>query len=98
MKTYTAHPYGCKVSLYTDGDAYEKKSGYSVEGCAGLTGWVDGNLSIYVGDEDPATLVHEITHAVLYILEHVGIEPLSSNGEPMAYLMDNMYSAFIGEI
>ena len=98
MKTYTAQPYGCKVFLYTDAETYYKKTEESVFGCAGMTTWLDGNLAMYVGDGDKATLVHECTHAVLYILEYVGIEPLSSNGEPMAYLMDNMYSAFAGEI
>lgn len=98
MKTYIAAPYGCKVFLYTDATLFYKKTGESAFGCAGMTAWLDGNLAMYVGDSDPSTLVHECTHTVLYILEYVGIEPLSSNGEPMAYLMDNLYSAFIGEI
>jgi hypothetical protein len=98
MKNYTAAPYGCKVCLYTDAELFYKKTGESVFGCAGMTAWLDGNLAMYVGDNDPSTLVHECTHAVLFILGYVGIDPASSNGEPMAYLMDNMFSAFIGEI
>lgn len=99
MKTYTAHPYGCKVTLYTDATAFYKKTGESAFGCAGMTAWTDsGCLAMFVGDENPATLVHECVHSVLFILEYVGVEPLSSNGEPMAYLMDNMFSYFIGEI
>lgn len=98
MKTYTAHPYGCKVFLYTDAEAFYKRTGDDPTGCAGMTTWLEGNLAMLVCDGNPATLVHECTHTVLYLLEYVGIEPLSSNGEPMAYLMDNMFSAFIGEI
>lgn len=98
MKTYTAHPYGCKVFLYTDAALFYKRTGESAFGCAGMTAWLDGNLAMYVGDCNPATLVHEITHAVLFILGYVGIDPASSNGESMAYLMDNMFSAFEKEI
>jgi hypothetical protein len=97
MKHYLANPYGVSVYLITNEVEWNKKNNTSVEGCSGLTVWTDKGIMIYVGDHSLSTMVHECTHAVLYILEYVGIEPLSSNGEPMAYLMDSMFTALSGE-
>jgi hypothetical protein len=43
-----------------------------------LVGWYSGTLS---------TLVHEITHVMVFLFEHVGIDPRDSNGEVAAYLV-----------
>lgn len=99
MKQYVAAPYGAHVLLVTSAQELRTKSRQSVAGTVGMTFWAtDGTLIVYVGDGNLSTLVHECCHAVLYILEYVGIDPSASNGEPMAYLLDNMFSAFKDEI
>ena len=42
-----------------------------------LIGWYNNQLS---------TLVHEITHVGIFIMTHVGINPVSDGGEAMSYL------------
>lgn len=98
MKTYTAQPYGCKIYFFTNLKEWFDTTQYDPEGASGVTMWWSDGIAMYVGDGRLDTLVHECTHAVLYILEHVGIEPLSSNGEPMAYLMDHMFGALMGGV
>lgn len=41
-----------------------------------------------------ATLVHELGHAALNILEAVGIDAHSGNGEPFCYLLDHLFNEF----
>lgn len=38
-------------------------------------------------DKCTRTLVHETTHAALFVLEDVGISPTDSRGEPLCYLL-----------
>lgn len=41
-----------------------------------------------------STLSHELNHATLFILKHVGIDPHSSDGEPLCYLQAAMIDQF----
>lgn len=95
MITYEARPYGVYVSFITSKSDFRKCYKTSSEGYAGATDWVDGELVVFVGDGALSTLVHECVHASLFILNHVGIDPSSSNGEAMAYLTDNMFAYFM---
>lgn len=95
---YHAKPYGVKVRFapsLKQARAICSRMGVSLpEGCVGFTAWApDGSIILAVLDGNRATLVHECTHAALFVLEHVGIDPFASNGEPMAYLLDSMYTA-----
>jgi hypothetical protein len=95
---YHAQPYGIKVRFaFTERMArylFRRFKAEWIDGCAGLTAWADdGSIILVVLDGKRATLVHECTHAALFVLEHVGIDPFASNGEPMAYLLDSMYTA-----
>lgn len=47
---------------------------------------------IGIFDREIDTLVHELTHATLFILKSRSIDPLSSNGEPAAYLMEYLFN------
>lgn len=40
-------------------------------------------------------LTHECTHATLNILDYVGIDPRSADGEPMCYTLQRMLETFI---
>ena len=95
MNIYEAKPYGMYVIFYDDKAEFEA-DGFDTEGIYGSTGWSDeGDIVMYVGDNNLATLVHECVHASLFILEHVGIDVASNQGECQAYLCDNMFSYFM---
>lgn len=49
------------------------------------------DLIIAVFDRTLGTLVHECSHAAVSILQTVGIEPLSNNDEPQAYLVEHLF-------
>lgn len=95
---YNAKPYGVKVRFaptLAQARAVCTRLGITMpEGCVGFTSWLsDGSILLAVLDGSRATLVHECTHAALFVMEFVGIDPFASNGEPMAYLLDSMYTA-----
>lgn len=65
--------------------------------CDGLCLQADGQdgsvvylLAVY--NRSGATLVHEITHLVQFILIRAGIDPRDSNGETAAYLSGDLYA------
>jgi hypothetical protein len=95
---YTAAPYGVKVRFTTSQlglDRLAKRAGLEPPtGIAGCCFWKGGELVIVVLDGSRATLVHECGHAVMFILQHVGIDPTDSNGEAYCYLLDHMYARF----
>ena len=102
VKTVLIRPYGITLKLYRDLDAMARAVTRGSEAyeefrdtwdySAGLT--CDGpGLVIYVGvfEGGKATLVHELVHAGLYALARVNISPTSNSGEPLAYLVDDLY-------
>ena len=46
-----------------------------------LVAWLDGKRS---------TLVHELTHASIFILRHAGIDIRDSEGEALCYLLNDL--------
>lgn len=44
------------------------------------------------------TLVHEVSHAALMIVERSGFSPLDGNGEPYCYLVDYLFNILAEEI
>lgn len=95
---YHAKPYGVKVrfapTLKQARAICTKLKVLLPTDCVGFTTWApDGSIIVAVLDGNRATLVHECTHAALFVLQHVGIDPFAANGEPMAYLLDSMYAA-----
>lgn len=49
-------------------------------------------IVVGVFDGSLGTLAHELLHAVLFIAEDTGLEPFASNGEPLAYLMGDLFT------
>lgn len=45
---------------------------------------------VYLRDRDPGTLVHELTHVVLWLLQDRGVDVHASNGEPMCYMLGHL--------
>lgn len=96
---YEARPYGCDVTLVHKMKDWEAAVGIEVEGeCSGITGWSETGVVVLVADGNIATLVHECVHASIFILEYVGIDVSSNNGECLAYLVDNMFAYFMESI
>lgn len=99
---YKAAPYGREVVLYLRETEFARaaaKAGHPSlppEEAAGLTvDCGDGRYLVRVRDGLASTLVHECCHAALFILAAVGIDPVASSGEPMAYLLDHMVGHFL---
>jgi hypothetical protein len=70
---------------------------YNVQFPVGTEGFeVDAGpvVLVVVLDGRLDTLVHECCHACLDILGNAGINPRASHGEPLCYLLDNMFEHF----
>lgn len=85
-------PYGRVLTLTDSRKTFQRLAGLSCAGCDGMSastedGWVVGWF-----DGLPATLVHELVHVALWLLDDVGIDPRDSAGEPMAYLVDSTFT------
>lgn len=52
----------------------------------------ENGVLVGVFEGGTGTLVHELTHACIFILNRVGIDPRDSYGEVLAYLMDHLFS------
>lgn len=71
---------------------------------AGMTALVqnveDGTYKILVGvfDKDLSTLVHELGHATMFILNTVGIDPTDSAGETFCYLQGYLFNELADKV
>lgn len=96
-----ARPYGQDVVLYRDKDhmvkcLYRRQESRDefrdgIESAYGVCTWENGTVSVGVFSGAKCTLVHELVHAGIKILERAGIDPLHANGEPLAYLVEDLY-------
>ena len=50
----------------------------------------DGMWTYLIYAEQPHTLAHEISHAVLHVFERSGIDPREANGEPFCYMLSQL--------
>lgn len=55
--------------------------------------WNDPSNGILVGvfEDGTKTLVHELTHASIFVLKKISADPSDSNGELMAYLLEHLF-------
>jgi len=76
----------------TDDDG-NKVGDNRAEYCEGLTATFDGHDKMYIGvfDGKLSTLVHELTHAGIFICATVGIEIELNNQEPYAYIVTYLF-------
>lgn len=61
--------------------------------------WDDPENGILVGvfEDGLNTLIHELTHASVFVLKRIGADPLDSNGELMAFLLEYLFSKSLPE-
>lgn len=85
----TADPYGvpirfvtCRADWHTPSEVVDSVGGTQSHG---------DYLWVGVFDNDMRTLVHELLHAVVRILDHIGHEIKPGQDEPAAYLLDHLY-------
>lgn len=50
----------------------------------------DGELGFVVWADNKTTLAHELSHVVLDLFDHCGIDPNGCNGEPFCYMMQQL--------
>lgn len=55
--------------------------------------WHDPSNGILVGvfEDGIKTLVHELTHASIFVLNKISANPTDSNGELMAYILEYLF-------
>lgn len=83
-------PYACTLTLVDSRRTYRRLTGADSTGAVGCVDEVESGWVLGWFDDEPLTLVHEATHVALYVLKHVGIDPFASEGEPMAYLVEDI--------
>lgn len=99
MIKLNTHPYPAKVWFTTDKTKFSKKR-------KELTGRTDdvtdsrgvcssddnhGNMVIGLFDVNSSTLVHELSHATINILEYVGIPITHQTSEAFCYLLGSLH-------
>lgn len=101
-----AHPYGVEVAIVNSTERFEalgRELDVPADDItemllcdpAGITVRLRSTLCVGVFDADLATLVHELVHVGVRILQRAGIKPTHANGEPLAYLVENLYARAI---
>lgn len=93
-RTYTVAPYGMRI-VFTDTvkefHALRFHKDFSARNlCGAFDSGKVSDFVIGVFDGKLLTLVHEVVHAATALLQACGIDPLSSNSEPLAYLVDHL--------
>jgi hypothetical protein len=95
--------YNIDCYMFTSRDDYASAKSAVKADCVDLSGLGgrcccldrerDGAVMYYVGifDGKLSTMVHEITHLALFVLASVGIDPQSSHGEAMCYLVGFLF-------
>lgn len=64
----------------------------------GMFSYDSGNAVIGVFDNDKATLVHELAHAVIDIMVYVGMPINIDTTEAFAYLQDKLYQECVAHM
>lgn len=94
-RTYTVAPYGSRVVFTDDVKAFNALASTgglrkADAACGAMAPARTGGYVVGVFDRHWLTAVHECTHLAATVLPAVGIDPLSNNSEPLAYLVDNL--------
>ncbi|WP_416135356.1 hypothetical protein, partial [Dickeya solani] len=69
-------------------------------GCLGFVSRSGSGMTMVLGwfDEDLATLVHEVSHVVIYVFDAIGMDPSVYTTEAFAYLAENIFSQCLDAI
>ena len=70
----------------------EDLAGYTSRGC------FDGVHTYLVYATDTCSLIHELSHAALFIFKRCGINPVKANGEPFCYFLDNLFKESMSKL
>lgn len=91
-------PFGVSVSFFTDIENMEEylQENFSIvskdiKASIGKTIYYDFNIIIGVFDKSISTLMHECSHASLYVFKELGLNPFDSNGEYFCYMNENLF-------
>lgn len=68
-----------------------------LDGTAGIASDEDGVHVVGIFDNQLATLVHELGHVVIKVLESCNIEITGKNSEMFCYLQDNLFEQALEE-
>jgi hypothetical protein len=97
-------PYPMTLELFTHAATYCRavrahKSSEKIEPkdirSGGACSCFKDHVLVGVFNGDAATLVHELTHALEHVTEHLELPRGFDNNEPAAYLMAHMYRACV---
>lgn len=92
--TYTVSPYGMRVAFTDTVKEFHALRYHTDFSAKDLHGAFDSGKAVdcVVGvfDGKLLTLVHEAVHAASAVLQSCGIDPLSNEAEPLAYLVDHL--------
>lgn len=101
MKTLSMAPYPAVILLTDDRKefyrVYKRMTGYAYNGghaqgtmCRMEKPDSDKKYVFLVHAKGTPTLAHEFSHAILDVFDIAGIDPISANGEPFAYMMSHL--------
>lgn len=92
--TLKAHPYNHTIKFHITRESYSRltkdKEVHEDDSIQGLTYSKDGIIHIGIFEHDVDVLVHEITHAVIYLFDTIGMDINMQTQEAMAYLMGSL--------
>lgn len=58
----------------------------------------DGLWTYLIWADEPHTLAHELSHAILHVFERCGMDPRESNGEPFCYMLSQLLMEALEQI
>ena len=76
-------------------DEHESVDLATIRGISGRYSEMDHKSVYLVGyfDRKPPTLIHELLHTTVQILQHAGVPITAENDEALAYLLDFLYES-----
>jgi hypothetical protein len=95
VRTFRIDPYGLTLRLLTgekETANWAARCGVDALPAAGVCWMHRGVLYVAVLDRSLATLVHELGHAAIRVMEHIGHPVCSASDEPFCYLLDHLYA------
>lgn len=98
MTVHRVAPTQGRIRFYTSREKFGKATGLTETTNDGCCFWLGNTVWLGVFDGKPSTLVHELVHALIWLMGYNGLEPKDSNGEFMAYAMDNAFDALVGKL
>ena len=96
MKKISLQPYPGEIWHCVSKKEYQKthkkvfKKKDNIKGVSGRASGSFAKGTYLIWGKTHDTLLHEISHALLFLFEAVGIDPREANGEPFCYLLQHV--------